>query len=472
MLFNSLAYLIFFSLIYCVYWFLLSKDIPKRNLFLLCISYFFYGWWDYRFLLLIILSSSLDFVLGQKMAETEQPKARKRYLWMSLGFNLGMLGFFKYFNFFIDSFASLLTLVGLTANYSSLQIILPVGISFYTFQTLSYTLDIYKGDLKPTKNIVDFFAFVSFFPQLVAGPIERAKNLLPQFTQVKIFDSKQSKNALRLILWGLFQKIAIADTCAQHADFIFANYQSLQSGDLIAGALFFTFQIYGDFCGYSNIAIGSAKMLGFDLMKNFNMPYFSKSIGEFWKNWHISLSTWFRDYVYIPLGGSRGSKLNQSRNIIITFTVSGFWHGANWTFLFWGLLNGLYYLPSIYFGKKGKETRKNIIIDYITAGWKMGLTFALTVFAWIFFRAPSITVAVDYIARICTERLFLPTIGKDDAVLWVLIMLGCEWFTRTKNFPLENLSFPKPIRWSIYLLFIFIIFKTYTIEKTFIYFQF
>jgi D-alanyl-lipoteichoic acid acyltransferase DltB (MBOAT superfamily) len=350
MLFNSIAYLVFLPVVFILFW-SLRKYLKAQNVLLLIASYVFYAWWDYRFLGLIIASTLVDYGIGLTLAKTEKISQRKLLLSLSLVFNLGLLCVFKYYNFFIESFVDASHTIGFSANISSLNIILPVGISFYTFQTLSYTIDVYRKQMQPTQSLVKFATYVAFFPQLVAGPIERAKHLLPQFSILKVFQGQQAISGINLILWGLFKKIVIADNCATYVNTIFSNYENLNTLTLGLGAIYFAFQIYGDFSGYTDIAIGSARLLGFDLKRNFNYPYFSRDIAEFWRRWHISLSTWFRDYLYIPLGGSRVSKGLQLRNVMIVFLVSGFWHGANWTFLMWGFIHALLFIPLLYFNK-------------------------------------------------------------------------------------------------------------------------
>jgi D-alanyl-lipoteichoic acid acyltransferase DltB (MBOAT superfamily) len=356
MLFNSVEFLIFLITVFVLYWFVFKKNLKAQNFLVLVASYLFYGWWDYRFLSLIFLSTIIDYIVGLKVFQALSQREKKIWMWLSVVFNLGMLGFFKYYNFFADSFAEALGSIGYTVDVLTLNIILPVGISFYTFQTMSYTLDIYKGKLEPTKDFIAFGAFVSFFPQLVAGPIERASNLLPQMHNKRAFKFEQGVEGIRLIIWGLFKKIVVADSLAIPVNEIFLNYQQCSSIALIIGAVFFAFQIYGDFSGYSDIARGVAKLFGFELMVNFNFPYFSRNIGEFWRKWHISLSTWFKDYVYIPLGGSKVGKLKAIRNILIIFLVSGFWHGANWTFIVWGAIHGVLFIPLYVFGVNRKHT--------------------------------------------------------------------------------------------------------------------
>ena len=342
MAFNSLIFAVFLLIAFVLYWSLPSKTTVIRNAFLLIASYIFYGWWDWRFLGLIALNSTVDYAIGLSLHQTQSSIKRKLLLGASLSINLGILGLFKYYDFFIISAIDILQTIGLQANVHTLAIILPVGISFYTFQTLSYTIDIYRDKIVPTKNCIAYFAFVSFFPQLVAGPIERASHLLPQFLERKKFNLDQAKDGLRQILWGLFKKTVIADNLAPYVDKIFSNYEVYSGPMLLLGTVYFSIQIYCDFSGYSDMAIGTARLFGFDLKRNFAYPYFSRDIGEFWRRWHISLSTWFRDYVYIPLGGNRTkTAFRHYVNLILTFTISGFWHGANWTFVIWGFLNGL-----------------------------------------------------------------------------------------------------------------------------------
>src|SRR5690554_2973016 len=345
MLFNSFDFALFLPIVFILYWFVANKNIRMQNLLIVVASYVFYGWWDWRFLSLILFSTLVDYLVGVRLGTEDNQAKRKVLLWTSILVNLGFLGFFKYYNFFLDNFIASFSFFGHEISANSLNIILPVGISFYTFQTLSYTIDVYKRKLEPTTDFIAFTAFVSFFPQLVAGPIERATNLLPQFYTKRRFEYAKAVDGMRQILWGLFKKIVIADNSAQIANEIFNNFSDYSGRTLFLGALFFTFQIYGDFSGYSDIAIGTSRLFGFNLKQNFAFPYFSRDIAEFWRRWHISLSTWFRDYLYIPLGGSRGGLWMKIRNTFIIFIVSGFWHGANWTFIVWGALNAIYFLP-------------------------------------------------------------------------------------------------------------------------------
>lgn len=475
MLFNSIDFAMFLPVIFLIYWFVVNKNLTLQNLMILIASYVFYGWWDWRFLFLIFISSIADYTIGLGLKKSKSKKKRKLLLSFSLIINLGLLGFFKYFNFFIDSFIDLSTTFGLSINARSLNIILPVGISFYTFQTLSYTIDIYRYKIEPTKDAIAFFAFVSFFPQLVAGPIERAANLLPQFKQKRFFEYDKAVDGLRQILWGLFKKVVIADSCAKNADFIFANYDTLSGSILFLGTIYFAFQIYGDFSGYSDIAIGTARLFGFDIMKNFAYPYFSRNIAEFWRRWHISLSTWFRDYVYIPLGGSYVNKLKHIRNILITFTVSGFWHGANWTFIIWGFINGLYYIPLMLLNKQKIYTEtvaQNNLFPSIKETCQILTTFFFTLIAWVFFRAETIQHAFSYLTHMFSASLFIFPEDQTSNIILIIILLIIEWFHRKKEHGFQIDKYPTLIRCSIYCILSLVILNYFGEEKTFIYFQF
>ncbi len=467
MLFNSIDFAIFLPIIFILYWFVLNKNLRIQNLLIVASSYLFYGWWDWRFLSLILFSTVVDYLVGRQLKTQEDAENRKVLLWTSIVVNLGFLGFFKYYNFFIDNFITTFSFFGQDIQANSLNIILPVGISFYTFQTLSYTIDVYRRKLEPTTDFIAFSAFVSFFPQLVAGPIERASNLLPQFHKKRVFNYTIAADGMRQILWGLFKKIVIADNCAQYANSIFNNSADQPSATLVLGALFFTFQIYGDFSGYSDIAIGTSRLFGFNLKQNFAFPYFSRDIAEFWRRWHISLSTWFRDYLYIPLGGSRGGIWNKIRNVFVIFLISGFWHGANWTFIVWGALNALFFLPLML----TKNNRNNI--DIIAKGkyfpsikelLLMIITFGLTAFAWIFFRAENIGHAFKYISGIFTDfsSFFLYSTYSEYHIVFILIALLTliEWLGREGQHALESLGlkWKKPFRYIMYYIIIFAIY--------------
>nr|WP_319398917.1 MBOAT family O-acyltransferase [uncultured Carboxylicivirga sp.] len=478
MLFNSIEFAIFLPIVFVLYWFVISKNLKLQNLLIVGASYLFYGWWDWRFLSLILFSTMVDYIVGRTLGKESNENKRKVLLWISICVNLGFLGFFKYYNFFLDNFIEAFTLLGKPVRVSSLNIILPVGISFYTFQTLSYSIDVYKRKMEPTRDFIAFAAFVSFFPQLVAGPIERATHLLPQFYKKRVFDYTQAVDGMRQILWGLFKKVVIADNCAEYANQIFNNSADFNGSTLLMGAVFFTFQIYGDFSGYSDIAIGTSRLFGFDLMRNFAFPYFSRDIAEFWRRWHISLSTWFRDYLYIPLGGSRGSLWMKVRNTFIIFLVSGFWHGANWTFLFWGALNAVYFLPLLL----TKNNRNHIdivakgkIVPNLRDLMMMILTFAMVVFAWIFFRAESITHAFAIIKTIFSGSLFaMPAFIPKGTIAAVLLFIIVEWMGRENEYAIESVGTIKiPIvRYGVYYLVLIAIVLLQGNQQEFIYFQF
>jgi len=480
MLFNSIEFAIFLPVVFLLYWFVAQRNLKIQNLFLVVASYFFYGWWDWRFLGLIAFSSLVDYTVGRGLAREEDGFKRKVLLFISIAVNLGFLGFFKYFNFFAENLAEAFTFLGRPVNPTRLNIILPVGISFYTFQTLSYSIDVYRRKLEPTKDLIAFLAFVSFFPQLVAGPIERATNLLPQFYKKRTFDFAKAIDGMRQILWGLFKKIVIADNCAYFVNDIFGQYADYSGSTLLLGAVFFAFQIYGDFSGYSDIAIGTARLFGFSLMQNFAFPYFSRDIAEFWRRWHISLSTWFRDYLYIPLGGSRGSTGLRIRNTFIIFLVSGFWHGANWTFLAWGFLNALYIMPLMIFKKNRKNTNivaENRLLPSFREAFQILFTFFLTVIAWIFFRSENISEAFSYLGRMFSSSLFSkPEVLPVQLLITIILFMLVEWIQRKQQHALVFASRPalKPVRWLFYLGLLAVIFFLGNFDSgyEFIYFQF
>jgi D-alanyl-lipoteichoic acid acyltransferase DltB (MBOAT superfamily) len=477
MYFNSLEFFVFLPIVFVLYWSIPKKNLNAQNLLIVIASYVFYGWWDYRFLSLIIFSSFVDYSIGLLLKKEENQSKRKFLLWTSICINLGFLGFFKYYNFFIESFVDSFAFFGHQIHVNTLNIVLPVGISFYTFQTLSYTVDVYYKKLEPTKNIISFFAFVSFFPQLVAGPIERATNLLPQFNKERPFSYPQAVDGLRQALWGLFKKVVIADNCAKYANLIFNNSDDYSGSTLLLGAFFFAFQIYGDFSGYSDIAIGISRLFGFNLKRNFAFPYFSRDIAEFWRRWHISLSTWFRDYLYIPLGGSRGGTWMKIRNTFIIFIVSGFWHGANWTFIIWGFLNALYFLPLMLANKNRVNTNivaQNNYFPNLRELAQMAVTFLITLIAWVFFRANTVGHALNYLHDMFSWNLFsAPAIFPKYIMYLLLGFILVEWLGRHGEYALEHIDFiKKPVRWSIYLILIVLMFRFAGEEQAFIYFQF
>jgi alginate O-acetyltransferase complex protein AlgI len=479
MLFNSLDFAIFLPIVFILYWFVTKKSLKSQNILLLIASYFFYACWDWRFLFLLIFSTLLDYFTGLKMGDARNLKVKKFWFWLSISINLGFLGVFKYYNFFVTSFADSVSHIGLKVDPWLLNIILPVGISFYTFHGLSYVIDIYRNRIKAERNFVDYAVFVSFFPLLVAGPIERATHLLPQIKSARHFDYSKAMDGLRQIMWGLFKKIVIADNCAEYANLIFNNSDQYSGSTLVLGAVLFAFQIYGDFSGYSDIALGTARLFGIELLRNFAFPYFSRDIAEFWRRWHISLSTWFRDYLYIPLGGSKGGIWSKVRNTFIIFIVSGFWHGANWTFIIWGALNALYFMPLLL----TSTNRNNLhivaegqLFPTIKEFFMMLSTFGLTVLAWIFFRAENISHATDYIISIFTIDFFsFPVIFPFKVLVLLVIFIILEWLGREHQFAIQKF-YSKNRYFNFFiatvLLLSIYIFGNLESKYDFIYFQF
>lgn len=486
MLFNSIEFAIFLPIVFILYWFVFNKKLSKQNLLLLLVSYVFYAWWDWRFLFLLAFSTFLDYFSGLKIEQATSNAKSKFWLITSIGINLGFLGFFKYYNFFVTELSNSLTSIGLSVNPWLLKIVLPVGISFYTFHGLSYIIDVYKKRIVAEKNFVEYAVFVSYFPLLVAGPIERATHLLPQVKKVRIFNYDQAVDGLRQILWGLFKKIVIADNCAMYANAIFNSSASHDGSSLFIGALFFTFQIYGDFSGYSDIALGASRLFGIELLRNFAYPYFSRDIAEFWRRWHISLSTWFRDYLYFPLGGSKGGTWMKVRNTFAIFLVSGFWHGANWTFIAWGFLNALYFIPLLLLNRNRNHIEvisTNALFPSVKEFFQISFTFFLTVIAWIFFRADSITHAFSILKVLFSKSFFQKPdfIGAHDTfyllihITMIIVMIVIEWLHRDKQFGLQfnqktlNSTFK---RWSIYTIIVVFILLFGGKQNNFIYFQF
>lgn len=494
MLFNSFAFLLFLPIVFLLYWYVFSRSIRLRNLFVVSVSYLFYGWWDWRFLSLIAFTTLCSWLSGLlirkkrsvcDMGDTVSDHYCRGVMIINIVLNLAILAYFKYANFFIDNFIDLFGLFGITLHRSSLNVVLPVGISFYTFQALNYTIDVYRRKMEPTSDILAFFAFVSFFPQLVAGPIERASHLLPQFCESRHFCYKEAVDGLRQILWGLFKKVVVADNCAIVANAVFLNMESATPSSLLLGAIMFSFQIYGDFSGYSDIAVGTAHLFNFDLVRNFNVPYFSRSIAEFWRRWHISLNTWFVDYVYIPLGGNRRGKWQTLRNTLAVFFVSGLWHGANWTYIMWGIYHGLLFLPLLLLGKTKQH------IDVVAKGrWmpsvrellQMISTFFLAMLGWVVFRSPNLIFAFDYLKRMCSLSVFnVPNtlmLGLGNSIvlgcfLFVFILLFVEWIQREKKHGLDIDWIRSPLlRLGVYCGFAWLILFFMGVQESFIYFQF
>lgn len=478
MLFNSYEFALFLPTVFVLYWFLAKNNIPRQNIILLVASYVFYGWWDFRFLFLLMFSTFLDYYTGLKIFHADSRQTKKIWLIISVSVNLGFLGFFKYYNFFIDSFSELLMMAGLEGYSWTLGIILPIGISFYTFHGLSYVFDIYYGRITPVTNVIDYSLFVSFFPLLVAGPIERATHLLPQVQRARVFSYPKAVDGLRQIMWGLFKKIVIADSCAVYANEIFDPRASHDGSTLLVGAFLFAIQIYGDFSGYSDIALGTARLFGFELLRNFAFPYFSRDIAEFWRRWHISLSSWFRDYLYFPLGGSRGGLWTKIRNTFIIFLVSGFWHGANWTFVIWGALNAFYFLPLLVSNANRNHIEivaQGKLLPSFGDVCRILLTFSLTVLAWIFFRAESVSHALQIFSELFSASLLsTPTVLPYGLFVLIVLFFLIEWIGREQDFALRVLPdyLPVPVRWTFYYAVVVLIFLFFGKEQQFIYFQF
>ena len=483
MLFNSLEFLIFLPIVFLLYWFVFDyamrgckRQLLWQNLLIVVASYVFYGWWDWRFLILIAITTVLSFLSGIGIEKAPTRRAKKVVMIANVVVNLGILGVYKYYDFFATQFAELF---GIQSDFLLLHLILPVGISFYTFQALSYSIDVYRKQIEPTHDIVAFTAFLSFFPQLVAGPIERATNLLPQFQRKRTFDYAQAVDGMRQILWGLFKKIVVADNCATYVDQVFGDIGAYSGSTLLLAAVLFTFQIYGDFSGYSDIAIGTAKLFGIKLMRNFNVPYFSRDIAEFWRRWHISLTTWFRDYVYIPLGGSRPNIPSQSpiayrlsptaytkciaiRNTFVIFLLSGLWHGANWTFVLWGAYHALLFVPLLLMGKNRRYREDDQTWRDIP---RMLLTFVLVLIGWVLFRSPDMASCIAYLARICQTGIWSMPLVENALHLAVtgiaiLVMLILEWRKHLPN------------RWWMYFALTLAIWWFAGQDVDFIYFQF
>ncbi len=479
MLFNSFEFLIFLPLVFALYWSVFNRSLKWQNALILIASYVFYGWWSWRFMGLLMLSTAIDFAYGFGVASTNRQKA-KLFLWLSIINNLGILAVFKYYNFFATQFQMGFEALGWHTNPILLDVALPIGISFYTFHGMSYVFDIYRGQQRPIKQFVDYAVFVSFFPLLVAGPIERANHLLPQVQKSRNFNYQQAVEGCRLILWGLFKKVVIADNLAIYVDDVYLHSDTYSSAKLCMGAIAFNFQIYGDFSGYSDIALGTAKLFGFELLSNFKFPYFSRDVAEFWRRWHISLSSWFRDYLYIPLGGSKLGKAKAVRNTFIIFLVSGFWHGASWNFIVWGGIHACGFLPLLLFNKHrqhvGNVVAENQVLPTLKALWQMLSTFAFVCFAWIFFRADNLHNAWTYITRIVSPNnidFTSFTLGPKSPwiLLDILTLLLFDWALRHNERQLKTPN-SKWLRYSLYLLMAFLILIHLHDQSRFIYFQF
>ncbi|HNP33779.1 MAG TPA: MBOAT family O-acyltransferase [Flavobacterium sp.] len=477
MFFNSLQFAIFLPVVFLAYWFIPNKSKTSQNFILIAASYYFYSCWDWRFLFLLLFSTLLVYFSGIELEKSSSQKLRKFWLYLTVILSLCLLGFFKYYNFFAKSFADVFNDIGFSVSPIILKIVLPVGISFYIFHGLSYIIDIYFKRIKAERNIIDYSLFVSYFPLLVAGPIERATHLLPQLKVKREFDFEKAKEGIYQIIWGLVKKVVVADTCAMYANAVFDHYNSMNSLSLILGAVYFAFQIYGDFSGYSDIALGTSKLFGIDLLKNFDYPYFSRDIAEFWRKWHISLTTWFRDYLYIPLGGSRGSKIFQIRNVFIIFLVSGFWHGASWTYIIWGFINAMYFIPLLVLNRNRNNLdtfKLSFNLNSLQILLNILITFIITCIAWIFFRAKTIHDAIEYIKRMVTDLRFAPQYFNFERynyelIPMILLFVMVEWNNRYKIEPLSGKYSWLKVSLSIMAIIALGIFTDY---KNFIYFQF
>lgn len=480
MLFNSLEFVLFLPIVFLLYWFVF-RERRWQNFFVVVASYIFYGWWDWRFLLLIAFTSFCSYLSGIFLERTEGKRLHQKIISASnIVINLVILGIFKYYNFFVENMALLFKSIGYELDWATLNIVLPVGISFYTFQALSYTIDVYRRSIRATHDPIEFFAYISFFPQLVAGPIERATNLLPQFQKNRSFDYVNAVDGCRQMLWGFLKKLVVADNCAAVVNRFWLIYDHQTGAQLLFVAILFTFQIYCDFSGYSDIAIGCARLFGFNLKRNFNFPYFSRNISEFWRRWHISLMTWFRDYIYFPLGGSRCSRGKIIRNTMIVFFVSGLWHGANWTFIVWGMYHACLIAIFMLVGlntKYADNPAKGRILPNIKECIQILSTFFLVVVGWILFRAESLSQAVDYVARIFSPSLL--DVGSIDGrknIFWCFLILLVEWLQRDKQHALQmngQKLFSYPIvRYIVYAAVFLSIIHFSGKVQTFIYFQF
>lgn len=473
MLFNSLDFALFLPIVFLLYWFVFNKSLKNQNVFLLLVSYFFYACWNWKFLFLIVISTFINYYFAKQI--TKNNSHSKTFLWTGISLNLMILGFFKYYNFFLENFVAVFRLFGTELNSTPLKIILPIGISFYTFQGIAYLVDVYKKEIKASESWLSFSIFITFFPQLVAGPIERASNLLTQIDKKRSFDYAQAVTGIKLIALGLFEKMVIADNCAVIVDAVYSDFSNQTGSTLFFTSILFSFQIYGDFCGYSHIAIGSANLLGFNLTKNFNYPYLAKNIADFWRRWHISFSYWLRDYIYFPLGGSRKGEFNKTRNLTLVFLFSGIWHGADWTFVIYGAIHALLYIMFIYYRKWTKNIQlfsskiADLLYDFIA----IASTFIILTLARVFFRAENYSESIGYFKQMFSQTLFeKPNMSR----LFVVLLFGflfLEWLRKDKEHLLDISDIKsKSIRYSIYLTTIFLVFYNAGNQQSFIYFQF
>lgn len=495
MLFNSIAFAIYLPIVFLLYWFVLNKSLRTQNLFLLVSGFVFYGWWDWRFLLLLVGMAVSNYFIGISIESSETERKSKSWLIIGLVVNIGVLCIFKYFNFFIESFIDFIYLFGYNLPHSSTRIVLPVGISFYTFLSISYIIDIHKKNLHANRNAVEVLLSLSFFPIILAGPIQRPSTLLPQIANKRVFEYDRAVDGMKQILWGLFKKVVIADNCAEFANQIFNNSAAYSGSTLLLGAVFFAIQLYGDFSGYSDIAIGTARLFGFNLMRNFAYPYFSRDIAAFWQRWHISLTTWFRDYVFLPLSFAISYRMTKERILfmksdlfiyivasILTWFLTGLWHGANYTYIIWGMIHGLFLILYQWQKKPRKKLLKRIGLNNdnpFVVLTETFITLAIVAVAWIFFRANSIEHAFKYISEIFSSSLFtFPQfhggINAYIALLFSGIAILIEWFGKEHDHPIAGIgsNWPKTVRWAFYYTIAMSIFLFAGKEQQFIYFQF
>lgn len=478
MSFSSVDYAIFLIIVFVFYWLVARDKLKAQNVLLLVASYYFYAQWDYRFLLLLLVSTLFNFIVGIKINKAREIGRKRFWLYLGVVLNVAVLGIFKLPAPWLISASNMFSALMMLNNSPVSRVVLPVGISFYTFCGLSYIIDIFRNKIDPSRDYIEYSVFISFFPALMAGPIERASHLLPQIQKVRKFDYNQAADGLRQILWGLFKKIVIADGCAEYVNMIFNNSAGYSGSTLVLGAVLFSFQIYADFSGYSDIALGTARLLGIELFQNFAFPYFSRDIAEFWRRWHISLSSWFRDYVFYPLERRRIPLLGQGFNTMIVFLLTGLWHGANWTFIIWGGLNALYLILFRRFNKGGNNSvivAQGKYLPSIKEIIQVGFTFGLTTFAWIFFRAEDLGHAVTYLSGIVSSSVFtMPEIMPLKILALVAFFVTFEWFGRGQKYAIEQfaMNLPVPLRWAFYYAMIFVIFYFSGSQQRFIYAQF
>ena len=476
MLFNSLDFAIFLPVVFFLYWFVANKNLGLQNIFLLAASYFFYACWNWKFLFLLLFSTCLDYAAALVIEQCTDRQKKKALLWTSAGINLGLLAVFKYYNFFASSFNEVIAGLGFRVSTHTLDIVLPIGISFYTFHGLSYIIDVYKNRIRPERNFINYAVFVSFFPLLVAGPIERATHLLPQIQQKRIFDYESAADGVRQILWGLFKKIVIADQCSGFVTMVFDPAAHYSGSTHLVAIVVFAFQVYCDFSGYADIASGTARLFGIRILRNFAYPFFSRSVGEFWRRWHISLYTWFRDYLYIPLGSGKRGKWHTVRNTFILFLACGLWHGASWTFMAWGALNAVYFMPSLLLKTRRQRgiVAQGRTFPTLNEFLSLLMTFSLAAFAGIFFRAVSLTDAMHFIGTMFSASVFsLPLLPK-QILLTLLLFVLVEWQGREQPYAIAGIkaSIPRPVRWAAYYGMVTLILYFGGAEQQFIYFQF